>query len=186
MFRRLLALGLIVAGASLPAWGDEPGKEVTKENNIDLSQVITAMGGGGMMPQTGDAPFPEFKEVTKDMTSSAGLFTLWYYPAQAKDKDMEKLLCQIPSGFLGEKFMLSTSFSGGGFFTGFPIDERVVKWEILDKQLLLVEPESRFVAEESHPVSDVVKASVKVAETSSRYGPSVHRSVGRVKVYGSV
>jgi hypothetical protein len=86
-----------------------------------------------------------------------GLFTLWFYPPDAKDKDTEKLLCQIPAGFLGEKFMLSTSFSGGGFFTGFPIDERVVRWELLDKQLLLIQPETLFVADTNNPVSDVVR-----------------------------
>ncbi|MEE8147967.1 MAG: zinc-dependent metalloprotease, partial [Longimicrobiales bacterium] len=69
----------------------------------------------------------------------------------------EKLLCQIPVGFLGQKFMLSTSFSGGGFFTGFPLDERVVKWDLLDKQLLLIEPETRFVRNKSATVEDVVR-----------------------------
>lgn len=90
------------------------------------------------------------------MKSTEGLFTLWYYPADKKDKDSEKLLCQIPQSFLGEKFMLSISFSGGGFFTGFPLEERAVQWELLDRQLLLVEPETGFVVNKEDTVSDVV------------------------------
>jgi hypothetical protein len=101
--------------------------------------------------------YPDFKEVTKDMEEHKGLFTLWYYPDDAKDKDKEKLLCQIPSSFLGQMFMLSTSFSGGGFYTGFPLDERVVKWEEFGKTLLLIEPETRFVIDEKNTISDVVR-----------------------------
>jgi len=101
--------------------------------------------------------FPKFDDVTKDMESKAGLFTLWSYPSSATDKDKEKLLCQIPAGLLGQNIMLSMSFSGGGFFTGFPLEEHVVRWETRDKQLLLIEPETRFVSEEGQTVSDVVR-----------------------------
>ncbi|MHC4623552.1 MAG: zinc-dependent metalloprotease [Planctomycetota bacterium] len=101
--------------------------------------------------------YPDFKEVTKDMREHKGLFTLWYYPKDAKGKDKEKLLCQIPAKFLGQNFMLSTSFSGGGFFTGFPLDERAVKWQEFGKKLLLIEPETRFFVNEKSTVSDVVR-----------------------------
>jgi len=123
-----------------------------------VQDVIMKMAGG-MSFKTDSEPssLPKFEDVTKDMTSAKGLFTLWFYPPEAKDKDGEKLLCQIPASFLGEKFMLSTSFSGGGFFTGFPLDERVVQWELLDRQLVLVEPETRFVVDKNQTVSDVVK-----------------------------
>ena len=71
--------------------------------------------GAVMAPPSADGPsLPKFEDVTKDMKSQEGLLTLWFYPADAKDKDQEKLLCQIPAGFLGEKFMLSISVSGGG------------------------------------------------------------------------
>ena len=101
--------------------------------------------------------YPDFKEVTKGMEKREGLFTLWYYPESAQGKDKEKLLCQVPSGILGEQFMLSTSFSGGGFFTGFPLDERVVKWQIFNKQLLLIQPQTSYVIDKKSTVSDAVK-----------------------------
>jgi len=108
-------------------------------------------------PGKAEQEYPEFKEVTKDMEEHKGLFTLWYYPDDARGKDKEKLLCQIPARFLGQMFMLSTSFSGGGYYTGFPLDERAVKWEEFGKTLLLIEPETRFVVDDRSTVSDVVR-----------------------------
>lgn len=125
--------------------------------SLDISSIISMVGEMGVGPPANGARLPDFAQVTRDMESARGLFTLWYYPPGAKDKDQERLLCQIPASFLGEQFMLSTSFAGGGFLTGFPLDERVVKWELLDRQLLLVEPETRYVADPSKEVSDAVR-----------------------------
>jgi len=108
---------------------------------------------------------PKFDEVTRDMKALEGLFTLYYYPPEVVRKaqeqnqviEEEKLLCQVPARLLGKRFMLSTSVSGGGFFTGFPIDERVVQWELFNHQLLLIEPESHFLAKDNEPVNDVVQ-----------------------------
>lgn len=153
MFRRIFTLSLLTALASSAAIADPP----REDQALDLAKVAMALRGGGAPPSEDESPFPKFEDVTKDMEPAKGLFTLWAYPGSAKDKDLEKLLCQIPAGFLGEKFMLSVSFSGGGFFTGFPLEERVVKWELHDKQLILVEPETRFVVDKSKTVSDVVQ-----------------------------
>lgn len=150
---RVQALAALMIGAalltSMPASAQE-----TAQSPAAIAAMIAQSGADEAKPK--ESAFPDFKEVTKDMESQAGMFTLWYYPSSASDKDSEKLLCQIPSSFLGEKFMLSTSFSGGGFFTGFPLDERVVKWTRLDKQLVLVEPETRYVVNKSADVADVV------------------------------
>jgi len=147
----LLAVGGMLAAAS--------ATEQTQKTAVDLQQMISAIAGGlETRLEAGEAPpLPKFEDVTKGMKSDVGLFTLWYYPQDAKDKDRERLLCQIPASFLGELFMLSTSISGGGFFTGFPLDERVVRWEVLDRQLLLVEPEPRYVVPPGKEVSDAVR-----------------------------
>ncbi len=154
MRRRMMVLGIAVCLAAGWSWADPPvGKEA-----LDMAQIVQIAAGGAPTGPAQDAQrFPKFEDVTKDMQSKAGLFTLWSYPESAAEKDKEKLLCQIPKGFLGEKFMLSVSFSGGGFFTGFPLEETVVKLEILDKNLLLIEPESRYVIDEGQTVSDVVR-----------------------------
>ncbi len=152
--KRMLLLGLALAGAGAAARADEG---VTDPQTLDLGKIVAVMSGGAPGAAEGEKAFPPFEEVTKDMEAHKGLFTLWWYAADAKDKDSEKLLCQVPASFLGEKFMLSTSFSGGGFFTGFPLDERVVKWEILDKQLVLVQPETQYVTNAEQTVTDVVR-----------------------------
>src|SRR5437773_8914376 len=41
--------------------------------------------------------------------------------------------------------------------TGFPMEERVVQFELLDRQLLLIEPETQYVVDNGQTVSDVVK-----------------------------
>ena len=155
MPRRLAPFALLAAcGLFLPALGDEPVDSAA----IDVEQIIKMVGGAVAPDADGEpARLPKFADITKGMKSEKGLFTLWHYPPDAKDKDTEKLLCQIPANFLGEQFMLSTSFSGGGFFTGFPLDERVVRWELLDKQLLLVEPETQYVVDKGKEVSDAVR-----------------------------
>jgi hypothetical protein len=129
-------------------------------NAIEIPSHLVQMLAGSRAARVAageEGSFPDFDQVTRGMKSDKGLFTLWYYPPDAKDKDQEKLLAQIPAGLLGEQIMLSTSYSGGGFFTGFPLDEHVVRWELLDRQLLLIEPETRFVADQAKEVSDVVQ-----------------------------
>jgi hypothetical protein len=128
--------------------------------SIDLSAIVQMMGSSGSAaaPED-DAPYPDFKEVTKDMKPIAEntMFVLWRYPAGTPDKDTEKLLCQIPSQMLGEQFMLSISVAGGGFLTGFPLEERVVRWEVLDRELLLVEPQTGYIINPGDEVADVVR-----------------------------
>ncbi len=116
-----------------------------------------AKAGKPAAPAKEEKEYPDFKEVTKGMKEMPGLFTLWYYPEGATSKDKEKLLCQIPASFLGEMFMLSTSFSGGGFYTGFPLNEWAVKWEEFNRKLLLVQPQTGYVVDEKSTVSDVVQ-----------------------------
>ncbi len=152
MLRRISACGLGFLLVSVTTDAGPPANELA----VDVSEVMKK-AAEAKAAEKDKSPFPKFEDVTKDMVSKKGLFTLWSYPPTAKEKDREKLLAQIPTGFLGEKFMLSTSFSGGGFFTGFPLEERVVQWELLDKQLVLVEPETRFVVDKSHTVADVVR-----------------------------
>jgi hypothetical protein len=143
--------------AALMAWASAYAGPPDGAEAPDMAKMIAAAKGAADNGGDEKPAFPPFEEVTKGMESQKGLFTLWYHPAGAKDKDTENLLCQIPAAFLGEKFMLSTSVAGGGFFTGFPLDERVVQWEQLEKQLLLIEPETHYVANEGETVADVVK-----------------------------
>lgn len=157
-----LLFGLLMCVA-LGAPGQPPGDAVPGpvtavpapgQSLGEPAAALLAMAAAGSKEEP--SPWPKFEEVTKGMESHPGLFTLWYYPQSAKDKDTEKLLCQIPASFLGQKFMLSTSQSGGGCF---PIDEQVVKWEVQERQLLLIQPQSQYVVDDKGTISDVVRRS---------------------------
>jgi hypothetical protein len=104
-----------------------------------LARVQGAASAAGEKPASPkeEKDYPDFKEVTEGMKDTPGMFTLWSYPDAAKGKDKEKLLCQIPASFLGRTFMLSTSVAGGGFYTGFPLTERAVKWQEFNRSRLL-------------------------------------------------
>ncbi|MBW7906884.1 MAG: zinc-dependent metalloprotease [Phycisphaerae bacterium] len=151
----IAAAGAGLAPAQEGAASDER-KALAEQLAIDIASIMGQMGGMSAAVG-GEGALPKFEQVTKDMVSKPGLFTLWYYPESAQDKDQQRLLAQIPSGFLGEQFMLSTSISGGGFFTAFPNYERVVRWELMDRQVLLIEPETRFVLNPGDDVSDAVR-----------------------------
>ncbi len=81
MLKRIL---LFCVGVSLAGGAVAAGEPPDGEENIDLSQIISSMGGklpaGFPQPKEG---WPDFKEVTKDMKSVKGLVTLWSYPATA-------------------------------------------------------------------------------------------------------
>jgi hypothetical protein len=160
MRKNVLSL-MIIAALCLPAArGDQPAadSQPTADNALDVQEMMMKMAGAaGAGEKKPDSPFPDFAKVTEDMVADKGMFTLWSYKPGAKNKDSEKLLCQIPQSMLGQRFMISTSVSGGGFFTGFPLNERVVKWEMHDRQLVLVEPETRFVVNKSKEIADVVR-----------------------------
>ncbi len=148
-----LLLGSVSFGAEVPG---RTGEEDLRVADV-LAQIAMSESNAPSSLSRADSPYPDFKKVTEGMEASKGMFTLWAYPSGTPNKDQEKLLCQIPGSMLGQKFMISTSVSGGGFFTGFPIDQRVVQWELHDKQLVLVEPETDFVVDVSNEVADVVR-----------------------------
>jgi hypothetical protein len=147
-------LVVAVSGEPPVALGDDQ----LDRTALALERIVTMIGGvGDLLESSDESGLPKFEEVTKGMVSKKGLFILWHYPPADQDKDQEKLLAQIPASFLGEQFMLSTSLSGGGFYTGFPLDERVVRWELLDKQLVLIEPETRYVTNSGSDINDAVR-----------------------------
>lgn len=150
---------LATALPCFPAALADPPHSATRSDpeKFDLSQLTQFAGASIALGGDSSRQLPDFAETTKEMTKKEGLFTLWSYPPNTADKDPEKLLAQIPAALLGEHIMLSTSFAGGGFFTGFPLDERVVRWELHDRQILLVEPETRYVIDKGKEVSDAVK-----------------------------
>ena len=95
--------GLVVGMCAACVWAQTAPYATGQENLAIPAEVMAAMAGGMKMPDGADkSDLPDFKKVTEDMEKTKGLFILWSYPKGTKDKDSEKLLCQIPSGFLGQ------------------------------------------------------------------------------------
>lgn len=156
--RCFLTLGVAAgAGFALAQTAPQAGERSADPQALDIASIMSQVSAVTVAGGSSDAPLPKFEDATRGMISKPGLFTLWFYPETDQDKDQERLLAQVPAGFLGEQFMLSTSISGGGFFTGFPNYERVVRWDLMNRQLLLIQPETRYVVDASKDVSDVVQ-----------------------------
>lgn len=110
-------------------------------------------------PQPAPPPpeFPKFEEVMKDYTlvptSEPPFFSLWY------NKKTDSLRAQIPAALIGKKFLIATSMAGGPVATGFQLDHFLAYLERMDKRLVLMEVDPRYVEGGNAPVADVIKRS---------------------------
>jgi hypothetical protein len=107
--------------------------------------------------EEGPKRFGDFKELTKDMKELEGLFTLYRYDPEDKNRDPEKLLARIPARLLNEDLLFATSISSGGSFTGWMWTDYLFRWEISGDQLKMVLPDLRYVTPEDKPVADAVR-----------------------------
>lgn len=151
---------LAAASASLLAFGgiaalgdDEP------KGPLIGGEKAAAAAGEAKAESKKDKPkrFPDFAEVTKDMKADEGLFTVYRYDPNDKDKDPEKVLLRIPKALLKEDLLFATSISSGGPLTGFQGNDWLVRGEVLDKNFKLVTPDTRFITRDDKTVADVIK-----------------------------
>jgi hypothetical protein len=143
---------------------------------LGLSPLVAAEGGGGppgepaaqnplpaMLQKPPAAPqdanpkrFPDIGEVTKDMSSLEGLFTLYRYDPNDKARDPERLLAKIPKALLGEDLLFAMSISRGEM-AGWMWGGDLFHWEVSGNHLTLVVPDQRFVHQQGAPVTDAVQ-----------------------------
>jgi hypothetical protein len=101
--------------------------------------------------------FPKFEEAMKDYTevptAEPPLFPLWY------NKKTDSLRAQIPPPLIGQRFLVATSMAGGPVATGFQLDDYLAYFERLDRNLVLMAVDPRFVEGGSEPVADVIRRS---------------------------
>lgn len=140
----------ILATGPLSAWAAEPPAPEGKPE---------AKGPPAAKPEQPE--YPKFEEAMKDFTQvpviepddkDQPLFTLWH------NKKTDALRAQIPAGLIGQQFMLASSMSGGPTATGFQLDDFLAYFEKMNKQLVLMRVDPRYV-EGSSPVTDVIKRS---------------------------
>ena len=101
--------------------------------------------------------FPPFDKAMKDYkevpTAEPPFFKLWY------NKKTDSLRAQIPGSLVSKKFMISSSMSGGSVATGFQLDHFLAYLERMDKNLILMQVDPRYVEGSGKPVADVIKRS---------------------------
>ena len=101
--------------------------------------------------------FPPFKEAMKDytkvQTAETPFITLWY------KKKSDSLRAQIPASLINQKFLIATSMSGGSVATGFQFDHFLAYLERMDKSLVLMRVDPRYVEGGSKPIADVIERS---------------------------
>jgi hypothetical protein len=86
-------------------------------------------------------------------TSEPPFFTLWY------NKKTDSLRAQLPATLIGKKFLIATSMAGGPVATGFQLDHFLAFFERMDKKLVLMRVDPRYVEGGNAPVADVIKRS---------------------------
>jgi hypothetical protein len=99
--------------------------------------------------------WPDFKEVTKDMTATSGMFTLYRHNPEDPSKDQSRLLCQIPRGLMKADLLFATSISRGPY-AGFMWDDYLVRFEMVGRNVVMKVPDARYVQTPGQPVTDAV------------------------------
>lgn len=149
----LVLCGLIGISGAVSVAG-EGGETAAEMPEAIKAMMEKARGEGGGRDKKKDEypPFDEvvegFKKISPDGET---FFTLWY-----KEKT-DELLCQVPKKMLGQMFLSALTLSGGHPMTGAQAGHTLVKWEQFGKQLLLVEPDVRYVSGENSTVADAIK-----------------------------
>jgi hypothetical protein len=131
-----------------------------------LALAVGAISATAIVPagaQTAPSPaarpeppkWPDFKEVTKDMTPTSGMFTLYRYSPDDPSKDQSRLLCQIPRGLMKADLLFATSISRGPM-AGFMWDDFLVRFEIIGRNVVMKVPDARYVQTPGQPVTDAI------------------------------
>ncbi|MCB9854952.1 MAG: zinc-dependent metalloprotease [Phycisphaerales bacterium] len=101
--------------------------------------------------------FPPFDETMKDFkevpTSDTPMFSLYH------NKKTDSLRAVIPGSMIGKQFLIASSISGGPAATGFQLDHFLAYFDRMDKNLVLMRVDPRYVLDGDKPITDVVKRS---------------------------
>jgi hypothetical protein len=148
--------GILLLGLALP-WSQatEPEGSNAMPSPEQIRQMMQGGGGGGGEGDN-DGRFKKLEDVTKDMESIPGLFTLYRYSRSDDSKDPEKLLALIPGSMLGQDLLFATSLSSGGRLTGFMWSDYLIRWEVVGDYVKMVTPDLRYIQKSGAPTTDAV------------------------------
>jgi hypothetical protein len=155
VIRRLTGMGLTIILMIAPAQAF-----MNPDRSLDSPASAPAAAPpakGAPRPSEPRPEFPPFEEVMKDYelvsTAEPPFLTLWY------NKKTDSLRAQLPGGFVGQKFLIATSLAGGPVATGFQLDHFLAYFDRMDKNLVLMRVDPRYVDGGDEPIADVIKRS---------------------------
>lgn len=127
---------------------------------LALAVILAALGtlpAFGQAPAAPPAPpaYPDFAATVKDMQTAAGMVTFYYNKADDPTKDQTRLLCQIPKSLLKQDLLLATSMSRGEM-AGYTMNDYLIRFEMVGKQVVINTPDARFVQTPGQPISEAV------------------------------
>jgi hypothetical protein len=152
-FRRLLPLGLVclVAAGLVVSWSWAQQIVPPPAPPAEAEKATPPEAG----PEKEKPEFPPFEEVTKDAKQirpdETTFLTLYY------NEKKDELWAQIPKALLGQHFLFAASLSGGPEATGMQAGHSLVYFQQMDKQLVLMEVDPRYVGREDKVLSDLIK-----------------------------
>lgn len=131
----------------------DPGKPTPSDDDGPASPASKPAAAAKPKPEF--APFDEvMKDYSEVPTAETPFFPLWY------NKKSDSLRAQIPSSLIGQKFLIATSMAGGPIATGFQLDHFLAYFDRMDKNLVLMRVDPRYVeGSGDQPLSDVIKRS---------------------------
>ena len=148
MYPRLWIAVVFLLGLAAHASASET--ERTPPPQVDIDKAKAAAEDKKDKPE-----FPPFEEVMKDFeqvkTAETPFIPLWY------SKKSDSLRAQIPASLIGPRFLIATSMAGGPVATGFQLDHFLAYFERMDKNLVLMRVDPRYVEGGDQPVADVIK-----------------------------
>ena len=135
----LLTITALAAAATLLA--ASPAQ--AKKKPDDKAKSAAAAAGGDK-----DKPMQEWSKITKDAERVPGFFALW--------KKRDNLYMEVQREQLEQPFLSIVSFArgiGSNFLLGgLPLDDRMLQFERHGDRLLLVEVNTRFLADTGTPI----------------------------------
>jgi hypothetical protein len=161
MKKWLLAAAMVV-GMQVSVSADEPAPDGEES-------TIEAKAGESPGKKAKKPDFPPFDEVVKDMEVKEGYLTLYF------DKKEDKLLARIPGSVMGKNVHMSISISEGPTYANWMLTGGVLRFERMNKKVVVYGVDPRFVKPKDNPISDVIERT---------YTDSIVTSVGVVTESG--
>lgn len=144
--KRWMLAAAVVAGLQVSAMAQEPAPAPEGAEAKPEAKAEEAPKKKEKKPD-----FPPFEEVVKDKEVKEGYLTLYF------DKKEDKLLARIPAGVMGKNVHVSISISEGPTYANWMLTGGVLRFERMNKKVVVYGVDPRFVKPKDNPITDVIE-----------------------------